>query len=117
MGGRARRAINKGSRLKSTGNPSGRRVWSGHHINMAGVILVLATITFFLILYVGCRVHLIQLKYSIQVEERTYRELLMENRKLTLEWATLTSPKRLKALAEKRLGLHTPDPKEVIVLP
>ncbi|RLB24377.1 MAG: hypothetical protein DRG76_01685 [Deltaproteobacteria bacterium] len=51
---------------------------------------------------------------QLKKEELRLQEL---NRKLRLELAFLKSPENLHARAVKKLGLHQPRPKQIIVLP
>jgi cell division protein FtsL len=68
------------------------------------------------LLLVWQRLRVVQLGYVLSTTTKLERRLEQENRELRLELATLTSPKRLEAMAQ-RLGLREPSKGQVVVLP
>jgi cell division protein FtsL len=55
--------------------------------------------------------------YVLSTIGKLQGRLEQENRELTVEVATLTSPERLEALARHRLRLVPPERGQVVVLP
>jgi len=68
------------------------------------------------LLHVWQRLRVVQLGYVLSTTTKLERRLEQENRELRLELATLTSPKRLEAMAQ-RIGLREPSKGQVVVLP
>jgi len=68
------------------------------------------------LLLVWQRLRVVQLGYVLSATTKLERRLEQENRELSLELATLTSPERLEAMAQ-RLGLREPTKGQVVVLP
>lgn len=79
---------------------------------IAGVIAITAVTLFF----VWTRLQNIRLvREHSRLKERE-REVLLENNRLKLEWARLTSPKRLEELGSEKYNLKRPRPEQVIVV-
>lgn len=68
------------------------------------------------LLLVWVRLQVVHTGYDLSTARRLERRLEREQRELTLEIATLTSPRRLELLA-RRLGMQPPAPGQVVVLP
>ena len=68
------------------------------------------------LLLVGQRLRVVQLGYVLSTTTKLEQRLEQENRELRLELATLTSPERLEAMAQ-RLGLREAKKGQVVVLP
>jgi len=67
--------------------------------------------------HVWLRLQVVQMGYVLSTVSKLQSRLEQENRELKVEWATLTSPERLEALARARLGLLPPEKGQVVVLP
>ena len=68
------------------------------------------------LLLVWQRLRVVQLGYELYTTAKLERRLEQQNRELRLELATLTSPDRLEAMAQ-RLGLREAKKGQVVVLP
>ena len=68
------------------------------------------------LLLVWQRLRVVQLGYEFSTTTKLEQRLEQENRELRLELATLTSPERLEAMAQ-RLGLREPRKGQVVVVP
>lgn len=68
------------------------------------------------LLLVWQRLRVVHLGYVLSTAAKLERRLEQENRELSLELATLTSPERLEAMA-RRLNLREPEKGQVVVLP
>jgi cell division protein FtsL len=69
------------------------------------------------LIHVWLRLQVVQMGYVLSTLSKLQGRLEQENRELTVEVATLTSPERLEALARNRLGLVPPEKGQVVVLP
>ena len=67
--------------------------------------------------HVWLRLQGIHLGYVLSTTARLQGQLEQENRELQVELATLTSPERLGAMAQARLGLVEPGKGQVVILP
>ena len=70
-----------------------------------------------LLFYTWCRVQSTQISYDISRARKTHREYLTMQNNLKIEIARLKSPERLQMIAQNKLGLSMPTPKQVILLP
>jgi cell division protein FtsL len=80
------------------------------YLFVAFVLMVVA------ITYVWSHVQMTKLEYQVAEEMARREELLEEQRKLKLEFATLKSPRRIEAIAKSSLNLSYPERDQVIVL-
>lgn|SRR5687768_9270923 len=69
------------------------------------------------LIHVWLRLQVVQMGYVLSTIGKLQGRLEQENRELTVEVATLTSPERLEALARNRLRLVPPERGQVVVLP
>jgi cell division protein FtsL len=67
-------------------------------------------------LHVHAKLATVQLGYSLSQAARANRELKVAQRELSVEAATLRSPRRLRRLAIEQLGLVERNPRQVIHL-
>ena len=74
-------------------------------------VLMLVAIT-----YVWSHIQMTRLEYHIAEEMTNKEQLLEEQRKLKLEYATLKSPQRIEAIAKNSLNLSYPDRDQVIMI-
>jgi cell division protein FtsL len=80
-------------------------------------ILVLSLITIVTLFFVWTRLQNIRLKRELTQLRQTERTLSLENSRLQLERASLTSPKRLEEIGAEKYNLKRARPDQVIVLP
>ena len=69
------------------------------------------------LLLVWVRLQVVRTGYELSAARRLEHRLEQEQRELELEFATLTSPRRLEKLARVRLGMRPPAPGQVVGLP
>ena len=67
-------------------------------------------------LYVWSHVRMTQLEYKTAAELNRKEQLLDEQRKLKMEFATLKSRKRIETIARDSLNMTFPQPDQVIVV-
>jgi len=70
-----------------------------------------------LLFYTWCRVQYVRVKYEIQEQTTRIRKLSAMQDNLKIELARLKSPQRIAKIARTQLGLVTPTPKQIIVIP
>ena len=70
-----------------------------------------------LLIYTWSRVQCIKTGYEIGNLSRIRKERLAEQNELKIELATLKAPERIAAIARNKLGLITPDPEKMVILP
>ncbi|MCF8067312.1 MAG: cell division protein FtsL [Desulfobacterales bacterium] len=80
------------------------------------IIILLFFITE-LLFYTWCRVQCVRTGYEIANETRRHQQLEMLQNNLKIEITHLKSPERISKIAEKKLGLVTPTPEQMIVIP
>lgn len=68
------------------------------------------------ITYIWSHVQMTKLEYQVAEEMARREQLLEEQRKMKLEFATLKSPRRIEAIAKSSLNLSYPERDQVIVL-
>jgi cell division protein FtsL len=80
------------------------------------LFLSVVAITIVTLFFVWTRLQNIRLRREhVRLKERE-REVLLENNRLKLDWAKLTSPKRLEDLGAEKYNLKRPRPDQVIVV-
>jgi len=70
-----------------------------------------------LLIYTWSRVQCIKVGYEISNENNKNRNLINLQNNLKIEIASLKSPERLANIAKNKLGLKTPTPEQVIIIP
>ncbi len=70
-----------------------------------------------LLFYTWCRVQCIQLGYEISQAAETNQSLRAAQNSYKIELARLKSPDRIAKIARFQLGLRTPGPDQIIVVP
>jgi len=70
-----------------------------------------------LLIYTWSRVQCIKSGYEISNENNKNRNLINLQNNLKVELARLKSPERLAKIAKNRLGLKTPTPEQMIIIP
>jgi cell division protein FtsL len=68
------------------------------------------------ITYVWSHVQMTKLEYQVAEEMTRKEQMLEEQRKLKLEYATLKSPQRIEAIAKSSLNLSYPEGDQVIII-
>jgi cell division protein FtsL len=84
---------------------------------MAVWFLLMAVFISQLLLYTWCRVQCVRVGYEISREADNYRKLIALQNNLKLEIARLKSPDRIERIAKDQLGLVTPAPEQMIIIP
>ncbi|MEE8480888.1 MAG: cell division protein FtsL [Desulfobacterales bacterium] len=88
----------------------------GEKLSVAWIILMLIFIAE-LFFYTWCRVQYVQTGYEITKEADHYRSLLTLQNNLKIELASLKSPERIEKIAKQQLGLTTPTPEQMLIIP
>jgi len=70
-----------------------------------------------LLVYTWCRVQCVRIGYEISNEENIYQNYIILQNKLKVELAHLKSPERIAEIAKDQLGLTTPAPEQIIIVP
>ena len=79
-------------------------------------------VTFFLVLlavgllYVWSHIRMTQLEYQVAEEMSKQEQLMEEQKRLKIEYATLKSPQRIEAIAREKLDMIYPDRSQVVIL-
>lgn len=88
----------------------------GEKLSVTWIILMLIFIAE-LFFYTWCRVQYVQIGYEITKEADHYRSLLTLQNSLKIELASLKSPERIEKIAKQQLGLTTPTPEQMLIIP
>ncbi len=78
---------------------------------------VLFCLALVVLLHVWLRLQVVNQGYALSTIAKLQQRLEQEQRELKVEYATLTNPDRLEAMARRRLDLRRPEKGQVIVLP
>ena len=70
-----------------------------------------------LLLYAWSRVQCVDAGYEISRATQHQLELITLQNNLKIELASLKSPDRIAKIAQKKLGLVTPTPKQMVIIP
>mgnify|MGYP001089470967 FL=1 len=70
-----------------------------------------------LLFFTWCRVQTIETGYEISKETRRHQDLISFQNNLKIELARLKSPERIAKIAKNQLGLITPTPEQMIIIP
>lgn len=70
-----------------------------------------------LFLYTWCRVQFVRTGYEITKASHDRQQLLKIQQNLVIELARLKSPERIESIARQHLGLITPAPEQIMVIP
>lgn len=77
------------------------------------IIFVLAFAAILSLVYIWTRVQIVEFGYQINDLNRHSQQLTEENKRLKVEVATLSSPKRLQKLATEKIGMKLPDESQI----
>jgi cell division protein FtsL len=70
-----------------------------------------------LLFFTWCRVQAIGTGYEISKETQRHQDLIDFQNNLKVELARLKSPERIAKIARNQLGLITPTPEQMIIIP
>ena len=79
--------------------------------------IVMAVFIAELLIYTWSRVQCIKVGYEISNENNKNQRVINLQNKLKVELARLKSPERLAKIAKNQLGLKTPTPEQMIIIP
>lgn len=82
-------------------------------IRFIDVFLVIIILMVGLTSYVWTRLQVIKLSYEHQRVSKMRKDLVEENRQLSLKYAELVAPAKLENYAQNKLGLKKPDEKQI----
>lgn len=80
------------------------------------VIIVSLVLMTTALIYVWSHLNSTKLNYLIAEEISIRDNLIQENKRLKVEYATLRSPQRIEAIARDKLGMHYPEREQVIFI-
>jgi len=80
------------------------------------LLFYLGILILFFLFFVWIRLKTIQYGYLISQETEYHQKLLIYNKQLRIEIATLRSPARIEAIAIKELGMKMPNPDQIIIV-
>lgn len=85
----------------------------GGNLRLALIVVLTTVITLF---FVWTRLQNIRLNRELVRLKQQEQQVNLENNRLKLEWARLTSPKRLEDLGAQKYNLGRPKPEQVILM-
>ncbi len=97
----------------------GRKIRKNNRKSKAMAIWIMVMLFFIaeLLLYTWCRVQCTGIGYEISKATKHQKELAALQSNLKLELTSLKSPARIAEIAINQLGLTTPTPKQMIIIP
>jgi len=109
-------AVGAGVRIAVRPRRRSRRAWWEwlNFISIVGLCLVFLSGALF---YVWQHVYVVRQGYELEALRETHARLVQENKGLLLEAGQLRSLRRVEEIARARLGLVTPKPGQVVLLP
>ena len=81
------------------------------------LIIFMAIFLMELLFFTWCRVQTIGAGYEISREAKRQQDLITLKNNLKVELARLKSPERIAKIAKNQLGLITPTPEQMIIIP
>ncbi|MBI4632950.1 MAG: cell division protein FtsL [Deltaproteobacteria bacterium] len=99
--------------LKQNAPDSEKEIAALHYSSFLFVTFVLMAVA---LIYVWSHIHMTELEYQIAAETSRKEQLLEEQRKLKVEYATLKSPQRIEAIARENLQMIYPERDQVILV-
>ena len=89
-----------------------------HKANTTVMLIIFMTIFLGeLLFFTWCRVQTIGTGYEISKETQRHQDLINFQNNLKIEMARLKSPERIAKIAKNQLGLITPTPEQMIIIP
>lgn len=86
------------------------------HATVMSIIFMTVFLTQ-LLFFTWCRVQTIGTGYEISKETQRRQDLINFQNNLKIELARLKSPERIAKIAKNQLGLITPTPEQMIIIP
>lgn len=77
-------------------------------------LLLIAALTAAAVVHVHCKLAEVQLGYQMYKALHEHKRLMADSKKLQVEFATLRSPRRVRAIAMELLGLVEPLPQQLL---
>ena len=87
------------------------------HKEMLLLIMFMTVFLAELLFFTWCRVQTIGAGYEISREANRHQDLITLRNNLKVELARLKSPERIAKIAKNQLGLITPTPEQMIIIP
>jgi len=81
------------------------------------LIIFMAIFLMELLFFTWCRVQTIGAGYEISREAKRQQDLITLKNNLKVELARLKSPERIAKIAKNQLGLTTPTPDQMMIIP
>ena len=89
-----------------------------HKANTTVMLIIFMTIFLGeLLFFTWCRVQTIGTGYEISKQTQRHQDLISFQNNLKIELARLKSPERIAKIAKNQLGLITPTPEQMIIIP
>lgn len=85
-------------------------------LNMFSLLGFFSVFLFSFLFYTWVHMQAVHISYEIAQSKKLESEYLEENKKLRTEVATLTTPVRIKKLANNKLGLKPPEKDQVVII-
>ena len=106
------------SEVRAIPRPAARRPWiRWESLEFASTVVLGVLILVGVLLYVWQHIHVVRLGYEIERLRETQAALVQENKALRLEMGQLRSLRRVEEIARTRLGMVTPKPGQVVLIP
>ena len=80
------------------------------------VIIFILTLSVCAGFCVWVKLSILRISYDLSSKREVYQKELAEQKKLSIEAASLASPKRLAVIAEEKLGLSSPTEHQIIYI-
>ena len=107
-----------GAGVRPLARPRPRARWTWwqwlNSFSIVGLCLVILTGALF---HVWQHIHVVRQGYAIERLRETHARLVQENKVLRLEAGQLRSLRRVEEIARTRLGMVTPKPGQVVLIP
>jgi cell division protein FtsL len=105
-------------RVQVASRSASRRPWiRGESSEFLATVALGVLILAAALLYVWQHTHVVRLGYEIERLRERQAALVQEHKGLRLELGQLSSLRRVEEIARKRLGMVTPGPGQVILMP
>ena len=80
------------------------------------LIFIAVVLMLVVLIYVWSHIQMTELEYQVAAEMKDREQLLEEQKKLKLEYATLRSPQRVEAIAKDKLHMSYPVREQIVLL-
>ena len=105
-----------GVRIAARPGARSRRTW-WEWINAVSIVGLCLLFLAGALFYVWQHIYVVRQGYELERLRGTYAQLVQENKMLRLEAGQLRSLRRVEEIARVRLGMLTPKPGQVVLLP